>query len=183
MSERKVAARYAKALIDLSVEQKNLDVILGNMKDFVVTLKNNHQIETMLNSPVVKGSDKTAVLNKIFGKTYHKNTMGFFGIVIRKNRSNVLRQIAEVFIELYNELNNIMIASVKTAQPIDQKLTDEIKHFISNYTGKKIELKSTVDAKLIGGLVIQMGDKLFDASIHGKLNKLKHELINTYISK
>ena len=183
MSERKVAARYAKALIDLSVEQKNLDVILGDMKDFVSTLKHNHQIVTMLKSPVVKGDNKMAVLNKIFGKTYHKNTMGFFGIIIRKNRASFLLPIAEVFVEQYNELNNIMLASVKTAQPIDQKLTDEIKQFISSYTGKTIELKSTVDPELIGGMVIQMGDKLFDASIQGKLNKLKHELINTYISK
>ena len=88
--------------------------------------------------------------------------------------------IAKVFIEHYNKFNNIMQASVKTAHPIDEKLTDEIRQFIANYTGKKIELKTIVEPKLIGGLVIQMEDKLFDASISGKLNKLKQDLLNTY---
>ena len=91
--------------------------------------------------------------------------------------------IAKVFIEQYNVLNNIMQATVKTAQVIDDKLKEEIKLFIEKYMGKKVELKSIVDPKLIGGLMIQMDDKLFDASISGKLNQLKQDLLNTYISK
>jgi F-type H+-transporting ATPase subunit delta len=102
---------------------------------------------------------------------------------VRKNRAYYLSAIAAAFIDQYNALNNIMQASVKTAHPIDEKLTDEIRQFISSYSGKQVELKSVVDASLIGGLVIQMEDKLFDASVNGKLNKLKHDLLNTYISK
>ncbi len=183
MSEQKVASRYAKALIDLSTEQNNVDVIVSDMKDFLVTLKHNSQLEVMLKSPVVTGDNKMAVLRKIFAKSYHKNTINFFALVIHKNRAFYLSVIAKVFIEQYNTLNNIMQASVKTAHAIDDKLKEEIKQFISNYSGKKVELKSTVDPKLIGGLVIQMEDKLFDASISGKLNKLKQDLLNTYISK
>ena len=183
MSEIKVASRYAKALIDLSVQQNNLEVILNDMKNFLSTLKLNHQIETILKSPVIIGDDKIAILKKIFEKSFHKNTIRFFEIVVRKNRAYFLHTIANVFIEQYNKLNNIMQASVKTAQPVDQKLIDEITQFISTYSGKKIELKSSVDPKLIGGLVIQIEDKLFDASISGKLNKIKHDLLNTYISK
>jgi F-type H+-transporting ATPase subunit delta len=183
MSEQRVASRYAKALIDLSKEQNNLDVILNDMKDFLETLKRNPQLEIMLKSPVVTGDNKMAVLKKIFEKSYHKNTMSFFAIIVRKNRAFYLSVIAKVFVEQYNTFNNIMQASVKTAHAIDEKLTEEIKQFISNYSGKKVELKTIVDPKLIGGLVIQMEDKLFDASISGKLNKLKHDLLNTYISK
>lgn len=76
-----------------------------------------------------------------------------------------------------------MKASVKTAYQLDQKLTEDIKHQIEKYTGKNIELKSTVDARLIGGLIIHIEDRLFDASVSGKLLRLKNDLINTYISK
>ena len=183
MSELKVASRYAKALIDLSVQQNNLEVILGDIRSFLKALKQNHQIETILKSPVIIGDDKISILKKIFGKSFHQNTIRFFEIVVNKNRAYYLHTIADVFIEQYNKLNNIMQASVKTAQPIDQKLIDEITQFISGYSGKKVELKATVDPNLIGGLVIQMEDKLFDASISGKLNKIKHDLLNTYISK
>ncbi|MEI6595815.1 MAG: ATP synthase F1 subunit delta [Bacteroidota bacterium] len=183
MSETRVANRYAKALIDFSVEQNNLEVILNDMKFFLKTLKQNHQIESMLKSPVIVGGDKIAILKKIFDKDLHKDTIRFFEIVIRKNRGFYLNVIAKVFIEQYNILNNIMQATVKTAQAIDDKLKEEIKQFIEKYMGKKVELKSIVDPKLIGGLMIQMDDKLFDASISGKLNKLKQDLLNTYISK
>ena len=183
MSEIRVASRYAKALLDLSIEQKSTEVILKDVKDFLSTLKVHHQIDVMLKSPVVSSDHKIAVLNQIFGKTYNALTMSFFKIVIRKNRASYLHTVANVFIEQYNELNNIVKASVKTAQTIDDKLAQEIKQFMESYTGKKIELQSSVDPKLIGGMVLQMGDKLFDASISGKLNKLKHDLLNTYISK
>jgi len=163
MSDHKIASRYAKALIDLSVQQNNLDVILKDMKEFQSVLKQNHQIVSILKSPVIHGDHKMHILNRLFGKNFQKNTMAFFGIVIRKNRSYFLPLIADVFAEQYNVLNNIMIASVKTAQPVDQKLMDEIKIFIEKYTSKKIDLKTSIDPSLIGGMVIQMEDKLFDA--------------------
>ena len=183
MSETRVASRYAKALIDLSKEQNNLEVILSDIKDFLANIKRNPQLDVMLKSPVIKGQDKIAILNKVFEKSYHKSTMDFFELIILKNRAYYLDVIAKVFIEQYNILNNIMQATVKTAQNIDDKLKEEIKQYIEKYMGKKVELKSIVDPKLIGGLMIQMDDKLFDASISGKLNKLKQDLLNTYISK
>jgi F-type H+-transporting ATPase subunit delta len=183
MSEYRVASRYAKSLIDLSKEQGSLDVVYKDMKDFLDTLKRNTQIEVLLKSPVITGDNKMAVLKKIFEKAYHKNTMALFDIVVRKNRAMFLHAIAQGFIEQYNTLNNIMKASVKTAYAIDDKLREEVKQFIEKYSGKKVELQTIVDPQLIGGLVIQMGDKLFDASIAGKLSKAKKELLNTYISK
>ncbi len=183
MSELKVAARYAKSLIDLSKEQHNLETVMNNMKDFLLTLKKNPQIEIIMKSPVVATDDKIAVLRKIFAKSYEKNMMSFFEIIVNKNRSYFLKMIAEVFVDQYNELNNIMKASVKTASAIDEKTYNEVKKFMEKYTGKTIELDATVDPKLIGGLVIQMNDKLFDASISGQLYKVKQELLNTYISK
>ncbi len=183
MSETRVASPYAKALIDLSIEQKNLEVILSDIKDFLANIKRNPQLDVMLKSPVIKGQDKIAILKKVFGKNYQKSTMDFFELIITKNRAYYLDVIAKIFIEQYNTFNNIMQATVKTAQTIDDKLKEEIKQFIEKYMGKKVELKSIVDPKLIGGLMIQMDDKLFDASISGKLNKLKQDLLNTYISK
>jgi len=183
MSETRVAGRYAKALIGISKEQNNLEVILKDMRDFLASLKQNPQLLVMLKSPVIKSQDKIAILKKVFGKSYNQITMDFFEMIIIKNRAYYMDVVAKVFIEQYNILNNIMQATVKTAQVIDDKLKEEIKLFIEKYMGKKVELKSIVDPKLIGGLMIQMDDKLFDASISGKLNQLKQDLLNTYISK
>lgn len=183
MSEYRVASRYAKSLIDLAKEQGSLDTVYKDMKDFLDTLKRNPQIDVMLKSPVITGEHKTSVLKKIFEKAYHKNTMELFDIVVRKNRAMFLPSIAQAFIEQYQLLNNMMKASVKTAYAIDDKVREEVKQFIEKYSGKQVELQTIVDPQLIGGIVIQMGDKLYDASIAGKLRNAKKELLNTYISK
>jgi F-type H+-transporting ATPase subunit delta len=80
-------------------------------------------------------------------------------------------------------MNQITTAKVTTAQELTEANTQEIKSLIEKGTGKTVILDSKVDPSLIGGLVVQIEDKLYDASISGKLRKAKQELLNTYISK
>jgi len=183
MSEYKVASRYAKSLIDISKEQNTIEVILGDITLFQQTVKSSIALQSLLKNPVVNSGDKIAILHKLFDKSFNKTTMAFFDIVVRKKRANVLSVIAETFVEQYNILNNIIEATVKTAQPIDASVTAEIIEFIAKQSGKKVVLKTVISPALIGGLVIQIGDNLYDASISGRINKIKQNLLNTYISK
>jgi F-type H+-transporting ATPase subunit delta len=183
MSEYKVASRYAKSLIDLSKEQNTLDVIKGDINVFQQTLKSSIALQSLLKNPVVTSGDKIAILKKVFEKSFNQTTMRFFEIIVRKNRSNVLESIATAFVDQFNKHNNIISATVKTAQPIDDKTTADVVQFIEKQSGKKVALTKIVDPALIGGLVIQIEDKLYDASISGKLNNIKQNLLNTYISK
>jgi F-type H+-transporting ATPase subunit delta len=183
MSEHRVASRYAKSLIDLSKEQQIIDTVKQDLIVFQQTLHQNISLQSILKSPVVANGDKIAILKKVFEKSFHKLTIDFFTLVVRKNRSSVLESISQAFMEQYNEFNNIISASVKTAQAIDATVTAEVIRFIETQSGKKVALTATVDPSLIGGLVIQIGDNLYDASISGKLNKVKQNLLNTYISK
>jgi F-type H+-transporting ATPase subunit delta len=183
MSELRVASRYAKSLIDLSKEQQILDKVRDDLNVFQRTLHQNVSLQNMLKSPVINNGDKIAILKKVFEKSFQKLTTDFFMIVVRKNRSAVLEAISHSFMDQYNEFNNIIKASVKTAQAIDATVTAEVTSFIEKQSGKKVALNATVDPSLIGGLVIQVGDNLYDASISGSLNKVKQNLLNTYISK
>jgi F-type H+-transporting ATPase subunit delta len=183
MSELRVASRYAKSLIDLSKEQQILDTVKNDLSVFQQTLRQNAALQNLLKSPIVTNGDKIAVLNKIFGKSFQKLTLDFFKIVVNKNRAAVLESISTSFMDQYNALNNIISASVKTAQAIDATVAAEVTSFIEKQSGKKVSLTTSVDPTLIGGLVIQVGDNLYDASIAGKLNKVKQNLLNTYISK
>ncbi len=183
MSEYRVASRYAKSLLDLSKEQNSVEAIKADIDAFSQLLKSSAALQNLLKSPVVNIGDKIAVLHKLFDRSFNKTTLTFFDIVVRKGRSNVLDAIAECFVEQYNELNQIVAASVKTAHPIDEKTAAEIMQFVQKQGGKKVSLTTTIDKDLIGGVVIQVGDNLYDASIAGKLNKVKQNLLNTYISK
>lgn len=183
MSEFRAAARYAKSLVDLSKERNLLEQIYTDMKLFISVYKQNPSLQAMLTSPIITSDKKMTVLNKVFGGNVQPLTLQFFEIVARKNRSIYMLSIAQAVINQYNELKNIASATVKSAIALDAKTYDEIKSFISSSTGKHIELHAVVEPGLIGGIVIKIGDKLFDASIAGSLNKVKQELLNTYISK
>ncbi len=183
MSEQRVASRYAKSLLDLSKEQNVLEAVKNDMIQFQLIAKQNISLQTMLKSPVVNNGDKMAVLKKIFASGFNPMTISFFAIVVRKNRAAVLESISETFLQQYNDFNNIISATVKTAQPIDAAVTAEVTQFIEKQSGKKVALTTIIDPSLIGGLVIQVGDNLYDASISGKINKVKQNLLNTYISK
>jgi F-type H+-transporting ATPase subunit delta len=183
MSEYRVSARYAKSLLDLSIEQNNLDAVFSDMKNFATILRANKDLHNMLCSPIINGDKKMAVLNNVFANKFEALTMKFFAIVVRKKREPMLQAVADGFVEQYNTKFNIANASVKSAIELSEAALAEIKSHLESQTGKKINLSSKVDAGLIGGVVVQVGDRLFDASIAGKLGKLKQELLNSYISK
>lgn len=183
MSEFRVSSRYAKSLIDLSIEQNSLDAICSDIKLLLSTIQNNSELSSLLKSPVVKGDKKMLVMTKIFGATFNKLTMMFIEIIIRKKREMLLEPIAENFVTQYNEIKKIATATVKTAVEANAETIAEIKAFLTQQSGKNVDLKLEVDPSLIGGVMIQMEDRLYDASISGKLRKAKQELLNTYISK
>jgi F-type H+-transporting ATPase subunit delta len=183
MSEYRVAARYAKSLLDLAKEQNNVDAVLNDMRTFARLVADNKEMALLLNSPIINGDKKLSVLKSIFEASFQKVTIAFLDVIIRKKREAFLEAVANGFIEQFNTLNNIATATVKSAVPLSDAVVAEIKSHIESQTGKAITLTASVNPDLIGGVVVQVGDKLFDASVAGKLGKLKHELLNSYISK
>ncbi|MBC7382041.1 MAG: ATP synthase F1 subunit delta [Bacteroidia bacterium] len=182
MSEYRVSGRYAKSLIDLSQEKNILETIYTDIVAFKKATEQTPALVNMLKSPIINSDKKLTVIKEIFGKSFNPLTISFIEIVINKKREFYLIDIANAFIQQYNQINKITTARIKTATAISDAAVIEVKTFIEKQTGKKVVLETSVDPSLIGGLVIQMEDKLYDASISGKLKKAKQELLNTYIS-
>ncbi len=170
-------------MIDLAIEQNKLEAIHADILAFSAAIQATPSLGKMLKSPIVQGDKKFAVIQKAFAASFDKLTLSFMDIVIRKKREYYLPDIATAFIGQYNEINKITTAKIKTAVAVSDTVVSEVRTFIEQQTGKKVVLETAVDADLIGGLVIQMEDKLYDASISGKLKKAKQDLLNTYISK
>lgn len=183
MSEQRVSGRYAKSLIDLSIEQKKLEVIYADMLALQATLEANPALGLLFKSPIVQGDKKLAVVQKIFASSFNPLTISFLEIVIKKKREFYIPDIVIAFIGQYNEINKIAKAKITTAVSVSDAVIGEVKAFIEKQIGKTVILESAINPEIIGGLVIQMEDKLYDASISGKLRKAKQDLLNTYISK
>ena len=125
-------------------------------------------------SPVVKGEIKFSSLNEIFASV-QKETKGLFQLLLVNKRFELLNTIALQFTELYDELNGVEVAKVTTAFPITADLEAKVLAKIATFSDKKITLQNTVDPSIIGGFVLRMGDKQYNASVANRLQNLKRE--------
>lgn len=172
----KAGARYAKSLIDLSTEQNALEAIKNDMLFFEEVVDANSELEAILKNPIVPLDKKAGILNDIFAKNVHQITNSFLKLVVNKGRSAILFDTAKQFISQYNAIKGIVTAEVTSAIALTEANKLEIVSLVKKELGaNEVIIKEKVDDKLIGGFIIKVGDKQFDASISGGLHKLKKE--------
>jgi F-type H+-transporting ATPase subunit delta len=105
--------------------------------------------------------------------------------LLENNRIIILKAVAQKYIEQYNELNNIQVAVVTTAIPLESNLEAKIQDKIREITGNSATIKNIVDPSIIGGFILRIGDLQYNASVAKNLNNLKRQFSNnnSYISK
>jgi len=169
-----VADRYAKSLLDVSIQQNKLEAIYKDMKGFKETL-DNRDLVLLLNSPIINAEKKNSAFNAIYNGKVDPLTMNFFKTVINKSRESALPEICDAFIDQYRAKNNIASAKVITATKLSEEKLNSIKNSLNqSSSAATFEIEEEVDASLIGGFIIEMGDKRYDASVKHKLNKLRN---------
>jgi F-type H+-transporting ATPase subunit delta len=184
MSEYRIASRYAKSLLELAVEKKQLEEINADMSLIAKVCKENRDFVLMLNNPIIKSLKKAAIIKEIFNGKVQEMTLLFFDIVARKTRESVLPEMAKVFHQLYNEHKGIISAEVSTTIALDEGLRAQVIKIVKEISGKEVQLNEKVDSSLIGGFIIKVGDKQIDETIQSKLNDLRRELTqNQYIKQ
>lgn len=185
MPNPRLATRYAKSLFDLAREKNSLEDTLKDMQLLSSICHQSRDFENMLRSPIIKADKKKHVVDAVLQDSIHAITKGFVDLLISKGREANLPEIAQAFISQYNISKNIKTLKLTTAIPLDVKMQEAIRARVAgSMKDNTIELKTEVKPELIGGFVLEMEDKLFDASVRRDLNDIKNELIDTsYISK
>ncbi|GAB3827977.1 ATP synthase F1 subunit delta [Hymenobacter jeollabukensis] len=173
MSELRVAARYAKSLLDLANEQGTLDAVKQDMDLFGNTLEGSRDLRLLLRNPIVKHDKKLAILRRLFDGKVTDMTMRFFTIITQKNRENALEFVAPEFLAQFNAIRGIQSADVTTATPLTPELRAHVERLVQDQTGGKVLLKEYVDPSLIGGFVLRLGDRQIDDSVRTRLNRLR----------
>lgn len=177
MSDTRIAIRYAKPLLGLAVEKGKLGAVKKDMDMFVSLCKEERPFALMLRNPIIPHLKKNTILKKIFTGKVDDLTMSIFDIMTRKNREFLLEEMAKEFLRLYNINQGIEEALIRTAIPLDDQLRKKFIGIIEEITGKKVELSEEVDADLIGGFTLTIGDRKIDDSISGKLREVRYTLI------
>ena len=185
MADSRVASRYVKSLLSLAVEQNAVDAVHKDMLAFSKLCAENRAFTLMLRSPIIKHDKKKQILDAVFAGKAHKLTLAIFDVITRKNREPLLPAIADYFHVAYNDYKGIGEASVTTAVPLDAKLRSEIEQIVKKLSSKaQVEIQEKVDAEMIGGFVLNVGDRQVDASIKNKLKALKVKFSeNPYIKE
>lgn len=172
---QRAAKRYAKALIDYGIENKSLDKLFKDLNDISASIQNSSDLRAVLNSPVIRGEDKLNILNEVF-KTSDKTIHNLFKSLSYHNRFDHLKLVCNSFVHLYNEVNNIQEAHIRSAVELDDNALKAFQKKINDITGDSAKITTSVDKDLLGGFILNINNLQYDASISGKLNKLKQNL-------
>lgn len=185
MGQSKVAYRYAKALFDLASETGKVDQVQADLH--TVQQANQGELKTLLGSPVISSDKKTSIFEAVFAKHVQPITASFFKLIFHKGRAVAIKDIIEAYFDKYRVHKGIKVVEMTTAVSVSEEVKQAIVKELQNnkmLAGKTIELKEKVDASIIGGLVLQVDDKLFDASIKHDLQFIKRQFIkNMYVSQ
>jgi F-type H+-transporting ATPase subunit delta len=185
MADSRVASRYVKSLLGLAVDQNALEVVHNDMQMFDQACRTNRQFANMLKSPIIRHEKKKDILEALFKGKVNPLTLAIIEILTRKNRESLLPAIASEFHNAYNEHKGIEKATVTTTIAVDAKLKGEIEAIVKKLSSKKqVELVEKINKDLIGGFILNVGDRQIDASVNSKLKSLKVKFSeNPYIKE
>ena len=166
MPNPRLAARYAKSLIDLSVESNQLENVYKDMQYLQQVIRTNRDFVNFLRSPVINSDKKQSIINAVTTGKISELTALFIKLLITKGRESDMPEIITAFIEQYNEKNGIHKVRLTTATQLSDDLRNAIVYKVKQEAKlEHVDLEEKIDDTLIGGFVLEFNNNLVDASI------------------
>lgn len=178
-----VSKTYGKALFDLAMEEGTLDLTAKEAEVVLEVIAENPELSKLLNHPKLVKEEKITIVENAF-KTFLSDTfLGFLTLVVQKDRYNEIRQILQYFLDLVREEKKIGVAKITSAVSLSDAQKQQICSKLLETTDYvSFEMHYEVDASLIGGLVIRVGDKVVDSSIRNRINNMAKSLSRIQLS-
>ncbi|PID79032.1 ATP synthase F1 subunit delta [bacterium DOLZORAL124_64_63] len=176
MRDRKVAGRYAGALMTSALAENNLGEVAESYAAVMTVVEEHPDLVVFLGSPQVAEEDKKKLLAKVFGDKVEKILLHFFYLLVDKNRIGNLRDIGEAFAEMVEEHQGVVHARVVTAVDLPDDLAAKLTEKLAAYTGAKVVLEKKIDPAVIGGVCVTMGNKILDGTVRTNLDLLRKKL-------
>jgi ATP synthase F1 delta subunit len=167
-----IADVYSRSLFDVAKEQGDLDRVHDELGEFADTLSEDRDLQVFFFSPYFSSQEKKDGLGKMI-EDADENLVRFLELLAERHRMPVLFRIRRAFDDLWRKENKRLPVKVTSAIELDQEMVDDIGKKIEEQTGQRIELSSNVDPDVLGGLVLQVGNMVLDASVRNRLEKLR----------
>lgn len=164
---------YAQALLGSADAAGVADDVLRQLGQLVDEyLAGSPQLAAALASPRIDEEDKSRVIDRLFGGEFHPVLIKFLKVMGRRGRLGYVAAVRTAADSLRDQMLGRTVAEVRTAVPLEDSLRQAILDRITTATGKQVRLIETVDPQLVGGMVIRVGDTVFDGSVANQINKL-----------
>jgi F-type H+-transporting ATPase subunit delta len=183
MLVNQLAMKYAQAMYELATEKDVLDVVETQLRTIEATIAANPDLAMLLYHPQVPAQAKKDTLVEVFGADLLEFVRNFLLLLVDKRRESALPAIIGAYTNLANEARNIAEADVITAMPLSQEQQVALAAKLSAVTKKNIVLKTRIDGRILGGIVVKIGDKLIDGSVARQLETMKAALLKTEVTK
>jgi len=166
---------YARALFEAAKEEGRLERVHEQLSDFVAVAEQVRELQSVLESPELDPRAKVALLDQVLGDA-DELVRNFVRLLAEKGRSGEINEIAREFEALVAQEQGILDVELTTAVELSQNDFDDLVARIGKASGRKVRASRAVDPDLVGGLVLQVGSRRLDASIRGRLDRLRQEL-------
>ena len=173
----RAAIRYAKAILEIAVSNGNAVNVNDDMVSITASVAGSTELSQFLSSPIISSEMKMNALSEIFASVEFE-TKSLFKLLQENKRFEILAPIASQFNALFDEMNGVEVAKVTTAFPMDAALESKVLAKIATISDKKITIENNVDPAIIGGFILRIGDKQYNASVANRLQELKREFSN-----
>lgn len=181
MNESIISVRYTKALFNLANEKGLLDSVKNDMDTVFHVMNESEELLLLMQNPVLSSPLKEDALNRIF-TSFNKITLAFIGLLLKNRREEYLLDISRNFLDKYRLSKGIETAVFTTANTVDSAMLEKVRNIIAKALNSQIELSNNVDDRIIGGYILRVGDKQYDASVYSNLAKMKRKLLSTTIN-
>ena len=178
-----VSERYAQSLYEVAKDEKQEKEYLEELTAVCGAFRENPDFLKLLTTPSIAFEDKQNVLKTVFEGKIRPFMLNFLMLTTEKGRIGLIHEMREAYKEQYYFENGIVEVLAVTAVPMSAALTDKLRGKMEQVTGKKVELKCSVDPSIMGGIVVKVNNEQFDTSLRTRLEELAARLTGTQESR
>ncbi|MEL6813498.1 MAG: ATP synthase F1 subunit delta [Cyanobacteria bacterium J06598_3] len=172
-----VAAPYAQALLSVAKSKDSVDAISQTAGELLALLKESADLSPFLMNPIANADAKRGVVEKVLGDDANPQMKNFLLLLVDRGRIYLVEPILREFQALVREMKQTVLAEVISAVELSDEQKETVRQKVQSMTeAKSVELESRVDPELIGGVIIQIGSQVLDASVRGQLRRIGLQL-------
>ncbi|WP_349408825.1 F0F1 ATP synthase subunit delta [Pseudalkalibacillus sp. SCS-8] len=174
-----VAKRYAAALFDVVKEKHSLDQVEKELRGVQAVFEENEKLLTIMNHPKISADDKKSLLSKILGSQLSEPVHNTILLMVDRKREAMIPSMVDQYILLANEERGVADATIYSVRLLTEEEKQSIsKTFSERINVNELRVENVIDQDLIGGIKVKIGNRIFDGSVNGKLNRIQRQLVS-----